>query len=59
MHMDDLCAISVTFDEHLERLEDIFKTLLRNGLRIKAKKCQFVMTEITFCSLRVKAKSTK
>ena len=38
LYMDDLCAISVTFDEHLERLEDIFKTLLRHDLRIKAKK---------------------
>ena len=39
----------------MERLEDIFKTLLRHGLIIKAKKCQFVMTEITFCGLPVNA----
>ena len=54
-YMVNLCAISVTLHEHLERLEDIFKTLLRHGLIINAKKCQFAMTEITFCGLRVNA----
>ena len=53
LYMDDLCALSVSFDDHLKQLEDTFKTLLNYGLRINAKKCQFAMTEIIFCGLRV------
>ena len=49
------CVVSKTFETHLERLELIFDTLLRNGLRINAKKCEFEMNQVLFCGFRITA----
>ena len=47
--MDDVCAISDTFDEHLTRLEQIFSSLLQHGLHLKTSKCRFVVSDAVFC----------
>ena len=36
------------FDEHLDRLEEVFKRLSEAGLKMKASKCEFFKTEEPF-----------
>ena len=35
---------------HLKYLEDLLKALLKNGLKISPKKCQFFRTEVQYMS---------
>ena len=51
--MDDLCVISKTFSENLENLQETFDALRKNGLRIKAAKCSFAMSEVTFLGHKI------
>ncbi len=53
--MDDLCIVSDTFQLHLDRLELAFTTLHKYGLRLNAKKCQFVTTPAIFCRFHISA----
>ena len=55
LYMDDLCIFSDSFQSHLERLEQVFQTLLNHGLCVNGKKCQLSMTEVIFCGYRVNA----
>ena len=50
LYMDDLCVVSKTFETHLKHLELIFDTLLWNGLRINAKKCELGMNQVLWFS---------
>ena len=50
-YMDDLCIVSDTFQLHLNR----FTTLHKHGLRLNAKKCQFVTTQAIFCGFHISA----
>lgn len=59
LYMDDVCAISETFAGHLDRLENIFSSLLQHGLRIKAQKCRFAVSETIFCGHHVSAEGVR
>ena len=48
LYMDDRCVIFKTFSKHLENLQETFDALKKHGLRIKAVKCSFTMSEVTF-----------
>ncbi|KAK3086157.1 hypothetical protein FSP39_014434 [Pinctada imbricata] len=39
IYLDDIIVFSSTFEEHLERLDVIFKRLYDAGLRLRSKKC--------------------
>ena len=53
LYMDDLCVISKTSSEHLENLQETFDALRKHGLRIKAVKCSFAMSEVTFLGHKI------
>ena len=53
LYMNDLCIISDTFEDHLERLERTFIALRQHSLRMNARKCQFCIREVDFCGFRV------
>ena len=53
LYMDDLCVISKTFPEHLERLQEVFTTLRKHNLKIRATKCKFATAEATFLGLLI------
>ena len=55
LYVDDLCIVSDTFQLQLDRLEQAFKTLHKHGLRLNAKKCQFVTTQAIFFGFRISA----
>ena len=46
--MDDLILFTPSKESHTTKLEDIFKALLRNGLKISLKKCQLFKTSLQY-----------
>lgn len=48
LFLDDILVFSSTFEEHLERLEDVFKRLERHSLTLKPSKCDFFMSEVKY-----------
>ena len=45
--MDDLLLFTPSKDSHMNKLEDLLKALLKNGLKISPKKCQIVQDQPT------------
>ena len=41
IYLDDIIIFSKTFDEHIKRLENVFKQLEHHGLKLKTSKCEF------------------
>ncbi|MCG8620490.1 MAG: RNA-directed DNA polymerase, partial [Proteobacteria bacterium] len=48
VYLDDVIVYSQTPEEHLERLEAVFKKLSSHGLKLKPSKCTFFKEEITY-----------
>ena len=46
--MDDLILCTPSKESHTNKLEDILKTLLKNGLKISPKKCQLFKTSLQY-----------
>ena len=44
--MDDLLLFTPSKQSHMTKLEDLFKALLKNGLKISPKKCQLFRKEL-------------
>lgn len=47
-YIDDIIVFSETFDEHIERIEEVFTRLRGANLKLKKKKCSFFKTEVEF-----------
>ena len=46
--MDDLLLFMPSKESHFHKLEDLLKTLCKNGLKISPKKCQLFKTELEY-----------
>ena len=46
--IDDLLLLTPSKTTHLEKLEDLFKVLCKNGLKISPKKCQLFKTDLQY-----------
>ena len=46
--MDDLLLFTPSKVSHMAKLEDLLKTLLKNGLKISPKKCQLFRTNLNY-----------
>ena len=46
--MDDLLLFTPSKNSHINKLEDLLKTLLKNGLKISPKKCQLFKTSLQY-----------
>ena len=51
--MDDLLSFTPSKKSHMEKLEDLLKALLKNGLMISAKKCQIFRTEVQYMGNKI------
>ena len=49
--MDD-CLIHSKFADHLQDLINLFESLIKNGLKISPRKCQFFHTQIVYMGLK-------
>ena len=47
-YIDDIVIGSITFEEHLRSLQNLFNRLLEYGLTIKIQKCKFCQQELVF-----------
>ena len=48
----DNCLIHSKFTDHLQDLINLFDSLIKNGLKISPKKCQFFCTQIVYMGLK-------
>ena len=48
VYLDDIIIFSDTKEEHLKRLEAVFKKLTTAGLKLKPSKCHFFREEIEY-----------
>ena len=48
--MDDLLVFTPSKESHMNKLEDLLKPLLKNGLKISPKKCQLFRTSLQYMS---------
>ncbi len=46
VYIDDICIFSVTFDEHLEKLDQVFEKLYLAGLKLKPPKHLFMLDSV-------------
>ena len=46
--MDDLLLFTPSEKSHMDKLEDLLKVLLKNGLKISPKKCQLFKTNLQY-----------
>ena len=45
IYLDDIVHFGKTYDEHLKRLENVFKQLEHHGLKPKSSKYEFFMRQ--------------
>ena len=48
IYLDDVVVFGTTFEEHLERLEQVFRRLQEASLKLKPSKCHFLQTRIQY-----------
>lgn len=48
VYLDDVIVYSKTFDEHLDRLREVFERLQAAGLKLKPKKCQLFQRSVQY-----------
>ena len=53
--LDDILVYASIFQEHLERLDQVFSRLSKAGLRLKLSKCSFLRKRVTYLGHNVSA----
>ena len=51
--MDDLLLFTPSKEAHMNKLEDLLKALLKNGLKISPKKCQLFKTSLHYMGNKI------
>ena len=54
IYLDDILVHSRTLEEHIPKLEQLFRLLRKNNLQIRADKTKIAHSEIAFCGYRIK-----
>ena len=57
--MDDLLLFTPLKGSHMDRMEDLLKALLKNGLKISPKKCQLFRTNIQYMGNEIFIQNTE
>lgn len=53
IYMDDILIATVTLDEHLQILKEVFAVIKENSLTLKLSKCKFLFEEIDYLGYRI------
>ena len=53
IYLDDVIVFGKTFDEHLNRLNEVLERFRDAGLKLKPKKCEFFEKEVQFLGYMV------
>ena len=48
VYLDDVIIFSTTFDEHIERLQAVLSISQEHNLKLKATKCEFMKSKVTY-----------
>ena len=48
IYLDDVIIFSSTFEEHLDCMEAVFSRLQQHNLKLKASKCEFLKSRVTY-----------
>lgn len=48
VYLDDIIVMASNFEEHIERLEEVFRRLSDTGLKMKPSKCELIQNEVLF-----------
>ncbi|CAN2388629.1 Reverse transcriptase (RNA-dependent DNA polymerase), partial [Pristimantis euphronides] len=56
IYLDDIVVYSATFEDHLQKLGQVFKRLKENGLKLKPSKCRLLQREIDYLGHRISEK---
>ena len=57
--MDDLLLFTPSKESHMDKLEDLLKALLKNGLKISPKKCQLFRTSLQYMGNEIFIQNSK
>ena len=57
--LDDLLLFTPSKETHINKLEDLLKALLKNGLKISPKKCQLFKTSLQYMGNKIFIESKK
>ena len=57
--MDDLLLFTPSKETHMNKLEDLLKALLKNGLKVLAKKCQLFKTSLQYMGNKIFTENKK
>ena len=55
IYMDDIICFSETIEENIRRLSILFETMRDNGLKLKAKKCEFAKDSVNYLGHTIKS----
>lgn len=47
-YIDDILIFSQSFEEHIEHIEKVLKAIIKEGFRLKFKKCTFAATSVKY-----------
>ena len=59
IYIDDIIVFGRSFNEHISRIEEVFKRLRQAGLKLKPQKCCMLQTEVVFLGHVVTASGVK
>jgi len=59
VYLDDICVMSVTEEQHIERLEHLFERLVLAGIKLKPSKCHLLQKSIKLLGHVVDADGTR
>lgn len=55
VYLDDMLVYSQSFEDHLVRLEKVLQRLKETRLKVKVKKCHFLLSEVRFLGHQISA----
>ena len=59
IYLDDVVVFSETYEQHLERLEQVFLKIKEAGLKLSPKKCKFFQSEVKYVGHIVSAEGIR